>query len=88
MKDDLDSAPTVYTRSFFDTNTLTFEFESNDIRAFRNQTITFQITGQAGESSESTELQTFQLNLIDPCSVSEIYIDPDILGSNIEYNVH
>ena len=78
----------LFTRSLFNSDTLTFSFESNDIKAFGNQTITFQITGQAGESNESTELSTFQLNLLDPCLISEIIIDSDIIDKSIKYNVH
>ena len=79
-----ESGKDVFTRALFDADTGEFSFASNDIKTFGSQTIVFRISGNSGEMSESF---TFEINLIDPCEVSTITIDPDIIG-NISYNVH
>ena len=73
------------TTSTFDTNSGEFSFNSSDITTFGTQTVSFTITGQAGQSTESI---TYELNFIDPCSASEIVIDPLIIPNSIDFNIH
>ena len=52
---------------------------------YGTQEITFKISGLAGASSESV---TYNLNLVDPCSLSALSMNPQIIESTITYGIY
>ena len=73
------------TKTSFNTQTGTLQFSSTDVEMYGTQEIIFKITGFAGPSSQTL---TFHLNLVDPCSLSALSIDPSIIDTTITYPIY
>ena len=73
------------TEAVFDLETGQYTFRSTDLITFGTQKVSFEITARSGDSSSTF---TFDLNLVNPCLISEFNIDPDIISQEITHNIY
>ena len=73
------------TYAAFNPETGEYSFRSTDLITFGTQKVQFEITASSGKSQGSYR---FDLNLINPCLISEFSIDPDIISDEISYNIY
>ena len=72
------------TSASFDAETGDFEFLSNDYSTFGSQKVTFEITVSSGSTPQYVQ---FDLNLVDPCSIASLHINPRIINIAIVYGI-